>query len=212
MSDSSRAEITALLQAWQEGEAEAFGRLLREVLAELKRLALHYLARERPGHTLQPTALVHEVYLRLEGHTLQPFSHRSEFFAFAARLMREILVDHARAKTRMKRGGDAERVPLEHALDRGFDWHLDERLDPETILAVNDAVARLRELDPRQGQVVELRYFVGLTVPEIARVLEVGRATVERDWAVAKRWLGRELARGATEGARDAHSERTQVR
>lgn len=198
MSNSPHEEITELLQAWQQGENEAFGRLLREVLAELKRLALHYLARERPGHTLQPTALVHEVYLRLEGHALQPFSHRSEFFAFAARLMREILVDHARAKTRLKRGAGTRPVPLEQALDRGLDWHLDERLDPETVLAVNDAVARLRALDPRQGQVVELRYFVGLTVPEIARALDVGRATVERDWAVAKRWLGRELARKAT--------------
>jgi len=190
MIESSPKEITALLQAWQDGEAEAFPVLLERVLADLKQIALGYLARERSGHTLQPTALVHEVYLRLHLHELRPFSNRSEFFGFAARLMREILVDHARAKRRLKRGGGASRVPLETVLDRS----LDKTLDPETILAVDEAVTRLRHLDPRQGKVVELRYFVGLTIPEIARALEVGRATVERDWAVAKRWLGRELA------------------
>lgn len=197
MIESSPKEITALLHAWQEGQDEAFPALLEQVLADLKRMALRYLAREPPDHTLQPTALVHEVYLRLELHELQPFSDRSEFFGFAARLMREILVDHARAKRRLKRGGGLWRVPLESALDRSHD----QPLDPETILAVDEAVTRLTRLDPRQGKVVELRYFVGLTIPEIARVLEVGRATVERDWAVAKRWLGRELA-PAAEGPR----------
>lgn len=189
MNTSPREEITTLLQAWQEGRSEAFPALLREVLADLKRLARRYLADERPEHTLQPTALVHEMYLRLEGERLQPFSDRSEFFAFAARLMRQILVDHARAKRRLKRGGDRARLPLEDDLDR----RLDERLDPETILAVHQATERLAGFAPRQGRVVELRYFVGLTVPEIARVLGVGRATVERDWAVARRWLAREL-------------------
>lgn len=190
MTTSTHEEITTLLRGWQTGRSEDLPRLLREVLADLKRLARRYLADERPGHTLQPTALVHEMYLRLQGDRLQPFSDRSEFFAFAARLMREILVDHARAKRRLKRGGGHSRLPAEQALDRC----LDQRLEPETILAVHEAVGRLAGFAPRQGRVVELRYFVGLTVPEIARVLGVGRATVERDWAVARRWLARELS------------------
>jgi len=191
------SEVTELLRAWHEGEESAFARLLPEVLAELKRLARHYLAGERPGHTLQPTALVHELYLRIEGRPLQEFGRRSEFFAFAARLMREILVDHARRKQRLKRGGGAPRV----SLDGSFDLPWDETVDAETVLAVHVAVTRLGELCPRQRQVVELRYFVGLTVPEIARALELGRATVERDWAVARRWLGRELADHGPEAA-----------
>lgn len=162
------------------------------MLDELRDLARRYLAGERPGHTLQPTALVHEVYLRLVGGEVQRFARRSEFFAFAARLMREILVDHARAKQTAKRGRAAAKLPLEAALGvaagEGLDW--------ETVLAVDEAVNRLGRLHPRQKQVVELRYFVGLTVPEIARALELGRATVERDWAVARRWLARELGRG----------------
>lgn len=190
MITSTHEGITTLLHGWQDGRREDFPRLLREVLADLKRLARRYLADERPGHTLQPTALVHEMYLRLEGDRLQPFSDRSEFFAFAARLMRQILVDHARAKRRLKRGGGGSRLPVEQALDH----RLDERLEPETVLAVHEAVGRLAAFAPRQGRVVELRYFVGLTVPEIARALGIGRATVERDWAVARRWLARELA------------------
>lgn len=185
------AEITGLLHAWRAGEAGALGRLLPEVLAELRRLARHYLSLERPGNTYQPSDLVNEAYLRLVGREAQAFEHRSEFFAFAARLMREILVDHARAKRRAKRGGSAVRLPLDEALDLSPD----EGPDSATILAVNEAVTRLGELNPRHRRVVELRFFVGLTVPEIAQALGLGRATVERDWAVARRWLARELSR-----------------
>jgi len=190
MNVSTRPEITEILHAWERGEKAALDRLLPEVLDELRQLARGYLAGERPGHTLQPTALVHEVYLRLAGSPVQRFQCRSEFFAFAARLMREILVDHARTKKRQKRGGEAERLPLEEALGVA-----DERIDSDTILAVDEAVERLGELSPRQRQVVELRYFVGLTVPEIAQAMELGRSTVEREWTVARRWLSRELAR-----------------
>lgn len=191
MSRGQPPEITQLLQAWRQGEEGAFDQLLPQVLDELRGLARHFLADERPGHTLQPTALVHEVYLRLVGGQVQPFTHRSEFFAFAARLMREILVDHARAKRTSKRGCGAPKLPLEAALGLASDT----QLDSETLLAVDQAVTRLGRLHPRQRQVVELRYFMGLTVPEIARALELGHATVERDWAVARRWLARELSR-----------------
>lgn len=190
MNVSTSPEITEILHAWERGEKAALDRLLPEVLDELRQLARGYLSGERPGHTLQPTALVHEVYLRLAGSRVQRFQCRSEFFAFAARLMREILVDHARTKKRQKRGGEAERLPLEEALGVADEW-----IDSDTILAVDEAVERLGELSPRQRQVVELRYFVGLTVPEIAQAMELGRSTVEREWTVARRWLSRELAR-----------------
>ena len=188
MSTQTREEITELLSAWRDGEPKAFERLLPEVLGELEMLARGYLAGERRDHTLQATALVNEMYLRLVGHPVQAFGSRSEFFAFTARLMRQILVDHARAKGRVKRGGEIHRVPFEEALGLPA-----ERLDKEMILAVDEALARLGEMSPRQRQVVELRYFVGLTVPEIAVALDLGRATVERDWTVARRWLAREM-------------------
>lgn len=181
-------EISQLLAAWWEGEPSALERLLPRVIGELKVLARRYLAGEREGHTLQPTALVNEVYLRLAGHSAQAFPSRTEFFAFTARLMREILVDHARAKRRAKRGGGALRVPLEEAFGLPA-----SRVDEETVLAVDEALTRLGDASQRRRQVVELRYFVGLTVPEIATALELGRATVERDLAVARRWLAREI-------------------
>lgn len=180
--------ITGLLGAWRAGEQEAFDRLVPQVLAELKGLARHYLAGERTAHTLEPTALVHEVYLRLAGAPVQAFSSRSQFFAFAARLMRQILVDHARRKRRVKRGGGASSVPLEWV--GGLPA---ASVDEETVLAVDEALTRLGKVSPRQQRIVELRYFVGLTVPEVAEALELGRATVERDWAVARRWLAREI-------------------
>lgn len=188
--------VTELLGAWKRGEPAAFDRLLPRVLDELQGLARHYLAGERAGHTLQPTALVNEVYLRLAGPPVQAFANRSQFFAFAARLMRQILVDHARGKRRAKRGGTASRVPLEGVLDLSA-----ATVDEETILAVDAALARLEEVSPRQHRVVELRYFVGLTVPEVAEAMGLGRATVERDWAVARRWLAREIGRSYSAAA-----------
>ena len=156
------------------------------VYAELRRLAHHYLARERPGHTLQPTALVHEVYLRLVPRGDATWDDGRRFVAIAAHVMREILIEHARSRGRLKRGGDRERVwsmAILPSADAAFGrWEdLDRALD------------RLMSLDPRQASVVELRYFAGLTVEETARVLQVSPKTVKRDWSVARAWLRREL-------------------
>ncbi len=158
------------------------------VYAELRRLAHHYLSHERPGHTLQATALVHEVYLRLIPHDEATWDDRARFIAIAAHVMREVLVEHARSRNRLKRGGDQTRIPLvdEVALvdDDASRWDdLDRALD------------RLATLHPRQAKVVELRYFGGMTLDETARVLTVSQKTVKRDWSVARAWLRRELDR-----------------
>lgn len=184
--------ITRLLEDWRGGDEAALAELLPVVFEELRRIARRHLAGETPGHTLQPTALVNEVYLRLAGGQAK-LQNRAHFFAFAARLMREILVDHARARKAVKRGGDAVRVDFELALGIAAD----EGLDLETILAIDTALERLEALDERQARIVELRYFSGLTLPEIAEVLGVSLATVERGWSVARRWLAREIQRGS---------------
>ncbi len=186
-------EITDLLHDWNDRDEQALGRLMPVVVEELRRLADRYLAGESPGHTLQPTALVNEVYLRLACERVGKFENRSHFFAFAARLMREILVDHARARHTAKRGGGARRVDLAEALNLP-----DPRApDRVTLIAVDDALKRLERIDPRQRLIVELRYFTGLTMKEIAAVLETSLATVERHWTVARRWLVREIRRAA---------------
>jgi RNA polymerase sigma factor (TIGR02999 family) len=156
------------------------------VYAELRRLARHYLSRERPGHTLQATALVHEVYLRLmPGHP--PIAeNRARFVGIAAHVMREILVDHARARHRLKRGGEYARVPVRDDLAA---WDADVGLWED----LDRALTRLEALSPRQAQVVELRYFGGLTVEEAAHVLDVSPKTIKRDWSIARAWLRREL-------------------
>lgn len=170
----------------RKGRGLSAGALFPVVYAELRRLAHHYLARERPGHTLQATALVHEVYLRLVPRGNAAWDDRRRFVAIAAHVMREILIEHARSRGRLKRGGDRERVwstAAAPAVDAGFErWEdLDRALD------------RLAALDPRQASVVELRYFGGLTVEETATVLAVSPKTVKRDWSVARAWLRREL-------------------
>lgn len=177
----------AVLVELRETGATANGTLFPLVYAELRRLAHHYLARERPGHTLQATALVHEVYLRLLPHNETTSDDRRKFVAVAAHVMREILVEHARSRNRLKRGGDRARVPLDDEMaridgDAGRWEDLDAALD------------RLAALDPRQAKVVELRYFGGMTVDEAAEVLGVSPKTVKRDWSVARAWLRRELA------------------
>jgi RNA polymerase sigma factor (TIGR02999 family) len=192
---ATHGQITALLHHWQEGQPEALSRLIPEVFDELRRLARHYLARETPSHTLQPTALVHEVYLRLVGHTVGKLDSRSQFFAFAARLMREILVDHARARKTAKRGGDASPASLAEV----GEVVVEPAVDVTTVLAIDAALQRLGKIDPRQRQIVELRYFVGLTLKEIAGVLEISQATVERSWSAARHYLAREMGgRGRT--------------
>ena len=167
-------------------EPSSNGAVFPLVYAELRRLARHYLSRERAGHTLQATALVHEVFLRLmPGHPLIA-EDRGRFIGVAAHVMREILVEHARARHRLKRGGEYERVPLN---DNLASWDADIGLWED----LERSLVRLESLDPRQAQVVELRYFGGLTVDEAAEVLGVSPKTVKRDWSIARAWLRREL-------------------
>ena len=180
--------ITGLLAQWHEGDEEALGRLVPIVFQELRKLARHHLSKENQGHTLQPTALVNEVYLKMMGGKVDLLENRTHFFAFAAQLMREILVDHARARLTAKRGGRVPKVSLEEAFGVSA-----REVDLTTILAVDSALTRLEQLDERQARIVTLRYFSGLTLKEIAQILDVSLATVERNWSVARRWLAREV-------------------
>jgi RNA polymerase sigma factor (TIGR02999 family) len=180
--------ITGLLAEWHGGDEDAFRELLPIVFHELRKLARHHLARESPGHTLQPTALVNEVYLKMVGSRAGLLENRTHFFAFAAQLMREILVDHARARMTAKRGGKVPRVGLDEAFGVSA-----EGVDLTTVLVVDAALKRLEALDERQARVVTLRYFSGLTLKEIADVLGISLATVERQWSVARRFLAREI-------------------
>ena len=171
--------MSALLAAWKAGDEDAGGRLIPLVYRELRRRAAAYLRRERPGHTLQPTALVHEAYLRLVGLKGQ-LASRSQFFGVASNIMRRILVDHARRRRAAKRG--AIRVTLDDAKVAAIDREVD-------LVRLDEALSELSTLDPRQGRVVELRYFGGLTLEEAAEVLGVSVATVKREWIVARAWL-----------------------
>lgn len=181
-------DITALLVAWTEGDGEALPQLIPIVHAELLRLARRYMAGERRGQTLQATALVNEAFIRLVEVKRVKWQNRAHFFAMAARLMRRILVDVARAKRYQKRGGDARKVSLDEALVVGDDPERD-------LVALDDALNALAIVDGRKSQVVELRFFGGLTVAETAEVLRVSPDTVMRDWSLAKAWLRREIRR-----------------
>lgn len=181
--------VTELLLAWGDGDREALDRLVPLVYSELRRQAVRKLARERGGHTLQPTALVHETFLRLVDQRSARWKNRAQFHGVAAQLMRRILVDHARSRAAAKRGGDALRI--------SFDDAAEVSAPPETdVLLLHRALERLAELDKRQAEVVELRYFGGLSIEEVAAVQEVSEITVKRDWAMAKAWLYRELTGG----------------
>ena len=180
-----RADVTALLVVWSSGDEQARSRLVDAVYGELRRLARGYLQRERKDHSLAPTALVHEAYLKLVDQRRLRWQNRSQFFAIAAHVMRRILVDHARSHHAQKRGA-AGKVPLGDR-DIGF-----EALNVD-LVALDVALERLAERFPRQASLVELRFFGGLTVDEIAAVLDVAPITVKRDWALAKAWLYREL-------------------
>jgi RNA polymerase sigma factor (TIGR02999 family) len=180
-------ELTGLLIAGGKGDREALDRLLTAVYDELRSLAAAYLRAERPSHTLQPTALVHEAYMRLIDQRSVDWKNRAQFFGLAAQMMRRILVNHAEAKAAEKRGGGADRVTLNDAMN------VSERQEVD-VIAVDQALSRLAELDERQAQIVELRFFAGLTVEEIAEILGVSSPTVKRDWSMAKAWLKRELA------------------
>jgi RNA polymerase sigma factor (TIGR02999 family) len=179
------SDVTRLLVAWSKGDEAARSRLIDAVYAELRRLARGYLQRERPDHSLPPTALVHEAYLKLVDQRRVQWQNRTQFFAIAAHLMRRILVDHARTRNARKRGA-GNRIPLADC-DAAF-----ESLTVD-VVALDLALQRLSETYPRQSQLVELRFFGGLTVEEIAVLLDVAPITVKRDWTVAKAWLYREL-------------------
>jgi len=175
------------LQAWGSGDAAALDRLSQEVYAELHRMARHHMKNEAPGHSLQATALVHEVYLRLVDVTQVEWRQRAQFFAMAAQMMRRILVDSARARKAQKRGGDAVRVNIEETA-------VLSSVPDSSVLQLDEALLKFSEMAPRQAKVVELRYFGGLTEDEIVNVLEISPRTVRRDWELAKAWLLRELA------------------
>ena len=175
-------EVTQLLGDWSQGNAGALEKLAPLVYDELRRLAHHYMQGQRPDHTLQTTALVNEAYLRLADKARPDFANRSHFFAVAAKAMRHILVDQAKAAQRQKRGGGAAKVALDEVA-------LVSPQEPKAILDLNDALERLGTLDSRKAQVVELRYFGGLKEDEIAEVLKVSAVTVRRDWVFAKTWL-----------------------
>jgi RNA polymerase sigma-70 factor (ECF subfamily) len=181
-------QVTQLLTDWSKGDVRAREALLPLVYAELRRLAASQLRRERPDHTLQPTALVHEAYLRLVEERSVDWQGRSHFFGVAAKLMRRILVDYARAHVAQKRGGGVTRVSL-------TDTIVMSRERPADLVALDEGLTRLASFDLQQSQVVELRLFAGLSVAETSKALGISSATVKRDWAVAKAWLTREIQR-----------------
>ena len=187
MSDSSH-EVTELLHAWSAGDAGARDRLVPLVYQELRRRAAAYLRRERSEHLLQPTALVHETYLRLVDQRRAAWQDRAQFFGVASQMMRRILVDGARARRTSKRSGRWSRVTLDQAEGAT------ERVDVE-VLDLDRALSRLATFDPRKSHVAELRFFAGLSLEETTQVLGVSRATVERDWQAARAWLFKELSR-----------------
>jgi RNA polymerase sigma factor (TIGR02999 family) len=187
MAETPAHDVTQLLQAWRNGDEQAFDQLMPLVYEELHRLAQRYMARERAGHTLQTTALVNEAYLRLVGAGKVNFQNRAHFFAVSAQLMRRILVEFARRQGSLKRGGDVQRVSLEESLvvygERGAD-----------LVALDDALQALAAIDARRSRVVEMRFFGGLSVDETAEVLNVSPETVMHDWKLSKAWLLREMS------------------
>jgi len=190
-------EITALLRAWSGGDVAAEAKLLPLVYDQLRRQAAHQLRRERPGHSLSPTAVVHELYLRLVPQERAVWANRTQFFAVASRLIRRVLVDHARERGAVKRAGDRQRVTLDENLAET--GPRDGPRDAD-VLALDAALEELGALDPRRARLVELRYFGGLSLEETASALEISPATVSREWQLARAWLHRRLAAGAAAG------------
>jgi RNA polymerase sigma factor (TIGR02999 family) len=191
------SDVTALLRAWSEGDQAALDQLLPAVYEELHRQAERYMRVQPAGHTLQTTALVHEAYLRLVSRKGAGWDGRAHFFGVAAKAMRSILVDHARARGAAKRGGGVDCVTL--ADSGGSEGDAGREVDNEVgVLALDEAIRRLTELDPRKGAMVELRYFGGLSIEETAKVLGISPATVKREWRTARAWLRRELAPDAS--------------
>jgi len=185
--DSSK-QVTELLVRWRWGDREALDSLLPLVYDELRRIARHYLQGERPGHTLQSTALVNEAYVRMVAQDFPQWQNRAHFFAVAAQLMRQILVDHARNHRASKRGGDVYKVSLDEAGDQPQAIDID-------IVALDDALKNLAVMDLQQSKVVELKFFAGLSIEDTAEVIGISASTVKRDWITARAWLYRELDR-----------------
>jgi RNA polymerase sigma-70 factor, ECF subfamily len=186
MTAPSQSDVTGLLLAWSDGDQGALDRLTPLVYQELRRLAARYMKQERPGHTLQATALVNEAYLRLIDVKRMRWKNRAHFFAVSAQMMRRILVEFARSRHRHKRAGEAQRVTLDDELEVSPQAQSD-------LVALDDALQALAAVDPRLSQVVELRFFGGLSVEETAEVMKLSSQTVNRDWKTAKAWLLREL-------------------
>ena len=190
MSMAAPSDITRLLSEWGSGDRAALERLTPLVYAELRRIASRQMQRERPGHTLQPTALVNEAFVRLAGGDGGTWQDRAHFFAVCAQVMRRILIDHARANARDKRGGGAQHVPLDEAAT-----YIQNQ--PVDLEALGDALQSLERVDPQKARIVELRYFTGLGIEETANVLNISAMTVRREWTRAKAWLYRDLSGGA---------------
>ena len=189
MADDLSGQVTELLQHWRQGDEKALADLLPLVYKELRRLAHYHLRMERSDHTLQSTALVHEAYLRLMGSEPLELHNRAHFIAVASRLMRQVLVDYARERRASKRDGGCK-ITLEHLGAVALTG------DAE-LIALDDALEELSRLDERQGRIVEMKFFGGLTAPEISQVMGLSRATVDRDWATARVWLHRQISRAA---------------
>jgi RNA polymerase sigma factor (TIGR02999 family) len=191
---TSGDDVTQLLKRWRKGSREAESELMERVQGELRRLAAGYLRHERAGRTLQPTAVVNEAYIRLLPQRGVSWENRAHFFGIAAKMMRRVLVDQARRRHAVKRdAGPGDPVSISGVPSPA------READPVDVLALHTALSSLAELDPRQAEIVEMRFFAGLTVDEIAEVLEISPATVKRDWATAKLWLRRQM-RGLSEG------------
>jgi RNA polymerase sigma factor (TIGR02999 family) len=187
---SSSSQVTELLVRWRDGDREALDSLLPLVYDELRRIARHYLQGERSGHTLQSTALVNEAYVRMVAQDFPQWQNRAHFFAVAAQLMRQILVDHARSHRASKRGGNVYKVSLDEAEEQPLATDVD-------IIALDDALKNLAEMDLQQSRVVELKFFAGLSIEDTAEVLNISPSTVKRDWITARAWLYRELDRSS---------------
>jgi RNA polymerase sigma factor (TIGR02999 family) len=181
------AEVTELLRRWSRGDVAARESLVPLVYDELRRLARYYLASQRSDHTLQSTAIVHEAYLRLAGRDHVHWENRSHFFAVAAQLMRRILVDHARKRNAAKRGGAQLTLLVDEAVEPSSQREMD-------LVALDDALKALAELDERQSRIVELRFFGGLSIEDTSRLLEISPATVKREWSTARAWLYEEIS------------------
>ena len=185
-------EVTQLLLDWNNGDKAALDKLVPLVYKEMKRLAAHYMRRERPGQTIQTTALVNEAYIRLVDYKRMRWQDRSHFFAVAAQVMRRILVERARSRHQAKRGGGAQKVSLDETAMLS-----DER--SEELLALDDALMRLEALDPRKSRIIELRFFGGLNIEETAEVIGLSPTTIQREWRSARAWLYRVISGGSDE-------------